>query len=33
MKDTLYFEAPLGFIGWMVERLVLKAYMRRKMLN
>jgi ligand-binding SRPBCC domain-containing protein len=29
MKDTLYFEAPLGWIGWIVERIVLKDYMKR----
>jgi ligand-binding SRPBCC domain-containing protein len=29
MKDTLYFEAPFGYIGWVVERLVLKSYMKR----
>ena len=29
MKDTLYFEAPYGVIGWIVERLVLKNYMRK----
>jgi len=29
MKDTLYFEAPLGWIGWIVERIVLKNYMKR----
>ncbi|MDR6549877.1 SRPBCC family protein [Paenibacillus qinlingensis] len=29
MKDTLCFEAPLGWIGWVVERVVLKNYMRR----
>lgn len=29
MKDTLYFEAPLGWFGGMVERVVLKNYMKR----
>ncbi|MCR8642014.1 SRPBCC family protein [Paenibacillus sp. N1-5-1-14] len=29
MKDTLYFEAPLGLLGWIVERIVLKSYMKR----
>lgn len=29
MKDTLCFEAPLGGIGWLVERVVLKRYMKR----
>jgi ligand-binding SRPBCC domain-containing protein len=29
MKDTLYFEAPLGFVGWVIERIVLKKYMKR----
>jgi ligand-binding SRPBCC domain-containing protein len=29
MKDTLYFEAPFGLIGWVVERLILKKYMRK----
>lgn len=29
MKDTLCFEAPLGWLGWMVERVVLKNYMKR----
>jgi ligand-binding SRPBCC domain-containing protein len=29
MKDTLYFEAPFGVIGKLVERIVLKNYMRR----
>ncbi len=28
MKDTLIFEAPFGFIGWIAERVVLKWYMR-----
>lgn len=28
MRDTLYFEAPLGFLGWAAERLVLKRYMQ-----
>jgi ligand-binding SRPBCC domain-containing protein len=27
MTDTLRFEAPLGWLGWIAERLVLKAYM------
>lgn len=29
MKDTLHFEAPFGVIGWIVERAVLKSYMKR----
>lgn len=29
MRDTLYFEAPLGFLGWIAERIVLRDYMRR----
>ncbi|KRE59698.1 SRPBCC family protein [Paenibacillus sp. Soil750] len=29
MKDMLSFEAPLGWIGWLVERVVLKRYMTR----
>lgn len=29
MKDTLYFEAPLGLLGTVVERIVLKDYMRK----
>lgn len=29
MKDTLTFEAPYGLIGWVVERVVLKRYMRK----
>lgn len=29
MKDILIFEAPYGVIGWIVDRLVLKRYMRR----
>ncbi|MFC5451574.1 SRPBCC family protein [Paenibacillus aestuarii] len=29
MKDTLYFEAPFGIIGWIVERVILKEYMKR----
>jgi ligand-binding SRPBCC domain-containing protein len=29
MRDTLYFEAPFGFVGKIVEKLVLKNYMRR----
>jgi ligand-binding SRPBCC domain-containing protein len=28
MKDKLLFSASFGFIGWMVERLLLKAYMQ-----
>ncbi|WP_342555799.1 SRPBCC family protein [Paenibacillus sp. FSL R7-0652] len=28
MTDTLRFEAPLGFLGWAAERLVLKRYMK-----
>lgn len=29
MTDTLYFEAPLGVLGWIAERLVLKFYMKK----
>lgn len=29
MTDSLYFEAPFGWIGRLTERAVLKAYMRR----
>ncbi|MNK47960.1 hypothetical protein D3C87_667850 [compost metagenome] len=29
MTDTLRFEAPFGFIGWALERLVLRYYMNR----
>ncbi|WP_166242621.1 SRPBCC family protein [Paenibacillus turpanensis] len=29
MRDVLIFEAPFGPIGWLVERIVLKSYMRR----
>lgn len=29
MRDTLIFEAPLGVLGWIAERIVLKEYMRR----
>jgi ligand-binding SRPBCC domain-containing protein len=29
MKDILYFEAPFGILGRIVERLVLKPYMKR----
>jgi len=29
MTDTLRFEAPLGWLGWAVERLVLKTYMTK----
>lgn len=29
MKDILRFEAPLGVLGWIAERLVLKAYMTK----
>ncbi|WP_433753223.1 hypothetical protein [Paenibacillus amylolyticus] len=28
MRDTLRFEAPLGLLGWVTERLVLKRYMQ-----
>ncbi|MFC5402985.1 SRPBCC family protein [Cohnella soli] len=28
MRDTLYFEAPLGIIGKAVEKLILKKYMK-----
>ncbi|MED5017353.1 SRPBCC family protein [Paenibacillus chibensis] len=29
MRDRLIFEAPLGFLGWIAERIVLKTYMTR----
>ncbi|MGO4106343.1 SRPBCC family protein [Paenibacillus sp. YAF4_2] len=29
MRDTLQFEAPLGLVGWIVERVILKGYMKR----
>ncbi|WP_309118311.1 SRPBCC family protein [Paenibacillus sp.] len=29
MKDTLTFSAPLGPLGWLVERLILRRYMTR----
>ena|GEM_PF-3298824 len=29
MKDTLIFEAPLGILGLIAERVILKTYMRR----
>ncbi|MFS0727669.1 SRPBCC family protein [Paenibacillus sp. 1P07SE] len=29
IRDTLTFEAPLGALGWIVERVMLKEYMRR----
>ncbi|OBZ17075.1 SRPBCC family protein [Bacillus sp. FJAT-26390] len=29
MTDTLRFEAPLGWLGWIAERLVLKSYMTK----
>lgn len=29
MIDTLIFEAPLGILGWAVERMVLRKYMKR----
>lgn len=29
MKDTLCFEAPLGILGRVVERIILQHYMRR----
>ncbi|MBU5351336.1 SRPBCC family protein [Paenibacillus silvae] len=28
MRDILRFEAPLGVLGWTVERLILKRYMQ-----
>ncbi|UPK46573.1 SRPBCC family protein [Paenibacillus pabuli] len=28
MRDTLRFEAPLGVLGWVAERAVLKKYMQ-----
>nr|WP_309568643.1 SRPBCC family protein [Paenibacillus sp. sptzw28] len=28
MRDVLTFEAPLGVAGWIVERLILKHYMK-----
>jgi len=29
MKDELRFSAPLGVLGWMAERLVLRKYLTR----
>ncbi|MBD2871125.1 SRPBCC family protein [Paenibacillus arenilitoris] len=29
MEDILQFEAPFGWLGWIVERLILMPYMRR----
>jgi hypothetical protein len=29
MKDTLYFKAPFGVVGTLVEKLILKRYMKR----
>lgn len=29
MKDIMIFEAPLGIVGWIVERLILKRYMKQ----
>ncbi|QAY67089.1 SRPBCC family protein [Paenibacillus protaetiae] len=29
LRDVLYLEAPLGPLGWLAERLVLRTYMRR----
>jgi ligand-binding SRPBCC domain-containing protein len=29
MKDTLFFKAPFGYIGEVVERLLLKRYMKQ----
>jgi len=29
MRDILQFEAPFGVLGWITEKLILKAYMRR----
>ena len=29
MIDTLHFEAPFGLLGWIVERIILKSYMKR----
>ncbi|WP_138751428.1 SRPBCC family protein [Paenibacillus sinopodophylli] len=29
MTDVLRFEAPLGMLGWITERLILKRYMRK----
>lgn len=28
MKDTLIFEAPLGLLGRIVEKIILKRYMK-----
>jgi ligand-binding SRPBCC domain-containing protein len=28
MRDTLTFEAPFGPLGWIVERIILKPYMK-----
>lgn len=29
MIDTLHFRAPFGPIGWLVERIILKSYMKK----
>lgn len=29
MIDTLQFEAPFGLLGWIVERIILRSYMKR----
>lgn len=29
MIDTLHFEAPFGLLGWVVERIILKKYMKK----
>lgn len=33
MRDTLVFEAPLGILGWLAERLVLQHYMKRFLMH
>lgn len=33
MRDTLVFEAPLGLLGWLAERLVLQHYMKRFLMH
>jgi hypothetical protein len=29
MKDVVQFEAPLGLLGWIAERLVLRSYVEK----
>jgi len=29
MRDRLLFEAPFGPLGWLAERLILRAYLTR----